>query len=146
MDMTITFPGGKRVDASYLGHTIHTDQVRESGGEGSAPEPYATFLAALGTCAGIYVLGFCQARNLPTEGISLVQKHDFNPVTHKLEKVTIEVRVPPSFPEKYHKAVQRAADMCAVKRTILEPPAFEVLTTVDGDGPEMHAQPPVGDT
>jgi len=132
MDMTITFPGGKRVDAHVAGHTIRTDQSKEGGGDGSAPEPYLTFLASLGTCAGIYVLGFCQARNLPTEGISLIQRHDFNPVTHKLEKVRIEVQVPPSFPEKYRSAVQRSADLCAVKRTILEPPQFEVVTTVVG--------------
>lgn len=141
MDMTITFPGGKRVDAHLMGHTIHTDQARESGGDGSAPEPYVTFLAALGTCAGIYVLGFCQARNLPTEGISLVQHHDFNPVTHRLEHVTIEVRVPSSFPEKYRKAVQRAADMCAVKRTILEPPTFDVVTTVEGESNTEQPRP-----
>lgn len=130
MDMQITFSGGKRVDATFLGKTIHTDQSKENGGDGSAPEPFATFLASLGTCAGVYVLEFCRARNLPTEGISLVQHHDFNPVTHKLEGVRIEIRLPADFPEKYRKAVQRAADLCAVKRAILDPPSFEV-TTVD---------------
>ncbi|MFW5740864.1 MAG: OsmC family protein, partial [Myxococcota bacterium] len=75
MEMQITFPGGKRVDATLLGRTIHTDQAKENGGDGTAPEPYMMFLASLGTCAGVYVLGFCQARDLPTEGISLVQHH-----------------------------------------------------------------------
>lgn len=128
MEMQITFPGGKRVDATLMGKTIHTDQAKENGGDGSAPEPYATFLASLGTCAGIYVLEFCRARNLPTEGISLVQHHDFHPVTHKLQNVRIEIRLPEGFPEKYRKAVQRAADLCAVKRTILDPPEFDVVT------------------
>ncbi|HNS99541.1 MAG TPA: OsmC family protein [Polyangiaceae bacterium] len=128
MEMHITFAGGKRVNAEWLGRTIATDQAREGGGDGSAPEPYALFLASIGTCAGIYVLEFCRARNLPTEGISLVQRLGFNPVTHKLENVRIEIRLPPDFPEKYKKPVQRAADLCAVKRTILEPPNFEVVT------------------
>jgi putative redox protein len=127
MEMQITFSGGKRVDATLMGKTIHTDQARENGGEGAAPEPYVTFLASLGTCAGVYVLEFCRARNLPTEGITLVQQHDFNPVTHKLENVRIEIKLPDDFPEKYRKAVQRAADHCAVKRTILDPPKFEVV-------------------
>jgi ribosomal protein S12 methylthiotransferase accessory factor len=132
MDMQITFPGGKRVDATFLGKTIHTDQSKENGGEGTAPEPFVTFLASLGTCAGVYVLEFCRARNLPTEGISLVQHHDFHPVTHKLEAVRIEILLPVGFPEKYRKAVQRAADLCAVKRTILDPPAFEVTALESG--------------
>ena len=128
MDMTITFPGGKRVDASILDQVVRTDQSKESGGDGSAPEPYLYFLASLGTCAGIYVLGFCQSRGLPTDGLRLVQHMDWNPVSHKLEKVTIDIMTPPGFPEKYRSALVRAADMCAVKRTILDPPAFEIRT------------------
>jgi ribosomal protein S12 methylthiotransferase accessory factor len=128
MNMQITFPGGKRVDAILSGRTIPTDQSPQYGGEGSAPEPFAMFLASIGTCAGIYVLQFCRTRNIPTEGISLVQHHDFDPATHKLNNVRIEIRVPKDFPEKYRKAVERAADQCAVKRTIFDPPNFEIMT------------------
>ncbi|HER42862.1 MAG TPA: osmotically inducible protein C, partial [Candidatus Eisenbacteria bacterium] len=32
MDLIITFPGGKKVDAEYKGHTIHTDQSVLAGG------------------------------------------------------------------------------------------------------------------
>ena len=128
MEMQITFSGGKRVDATLMGTTIHTDQSKQNGGDGSAPEPYMMFLASLGTCAGVYVLEFCRARNLPTEGIAISQHHEFHPVTHKLESVRIEVRLPEDFPDKYRKAVQRAADLCAVKRTIVDPPKFEVVT------------------
>ena len=35
--MRVSFPGGKRVDAEYGGHTIRTDQPPQGGGEGSAP-------------------------------------------------------------------------------------------------------------
>lgn len=128
MDMTISFPGGKRVDATILDQVIRTDQSKESGGEGSAPEPYLYFLASLGTCAGIYVLGFCQSRNLPSDGLKLVQHMDWNPVSNKLEKITLDIVTPPDFPEKYKDALTRAADMCAVKKTIQDPPAFEIRT------------------
>jgi ribosomal protein S12 methylthiotransferase accessory factor len=134
MEMTISFPGGKRVNASFMGRTIPTDQAREAGGDGSAPEPYTLFLSSIGTCAGIYVLGFCQARGIPTDGIQLTQKMEFDPTTHRLSQVRIEIEVPPSFPEKYLGAVRRAADLCAVKRAILEPPEFVVETKVVADG------------
>ncbi len=32
-DITISFPGGKRVDAHYDGRTVHTDQSVKNGGE-----------------------------------------------------------------------------------------------------------------
>jgi ribosomal protein S12 methylthiotransferase accessory factor len=130
MEMTITFPGGKRVDAELFGHTIRTDQSREAGGEASAPEPFAHFLASIGTCAGIYVLGFCQARGILTEGVRLVQHMDYNPATHHLDAVRIQIEVPPTFPEKYLAGVARAADYCAVKKAILDPPKFEITTKV----------------
>lgn len=127
MDITITFPGGKRVDAAMPdGHVIHTDQSPANGGEGAAPEPFTTFLASIGACAGIYVLGFCQARGLPTEGIRLVQRHVFDPETHRLASVGIDIELPADFPEKYRPAVIRAAEHCKVKKTIAEPPVFEV--------------------
>jgi len=132
MEITITFPGGKRVDAEVPGHTIRTDQSPAAGGAGSAPEPFVHFIASIGTCAGIYVLGYCQARGIPTDGIRLVQRAEFDAATHRLSKVAIDVQVPPSFPEKHLQGVMHAANHCAVKKAILNPPEFEVRTQVSG--------------
>jgi ribosomal protein S12 methylthiotransferase accessory factor len=126
MDIDITFPGGKRVDAHIGSHIIRTDQPKEAGGDDSAPGPFDLFLAALGTCAGIYVLGFCQARGLATDGLALRQHIDVDPETHLPRKVRIEVRLPRSFPAKYRTAVQRAAEGCKVKKTIAAGPIVEV--------------------
>ena len=125
-EILITFPGGKRVDALFGDSLIRTDQSRQAGGDASAPEPYALFLASVGTCAGIYVLGFCQARDLDTTGLQLRQRLDFDPVTRRLRGVELQIDVPPSIPAKYHDALRRAADMCAVKKAIQDPPTFSV--------------------
>ena len=130
MDIRVSFPGGKRVDASFDGFTVRTDQPAKNGGEGSAPAPFDLFLASLATCAGIYVVGFCQARNIPTDGIRLLQRTE-NDAKGKVLRVEIEVHVPPSFPAEYRDALARAAAACKVKKTIADPPAFEVKTLVD---------------
>lgn len=129
-EMIVTLPGGKRVDTQIGRHVIRTDQPVENGGEDTAPSPFQLFLAALGTCAGIYVAGFCQKRGLPTDGIRLVQRNQFDPQTGVLSRVEIDVEVPPSFPEKYHEALVRVADQCAVKKAIQAQPVFEVRTVV----------------
>jgi ribosomal protein S12 methylthiotransferase accessory factor len=126
--MTVSFPGGKRVDASYDGFEIKTDQCVDSGGEGSAPEPYDYFLASLATCAGIYILGFCQKRNIPSDGISLRQSWEREEKTNRLSNVRISIEVPSNFPDKYHKALVRAASQCSVKKTLEDPPEFHVET------------------
>ena len=122
MEMKINFPGGARVNAEFGPHTIITDQ------DGSAPSPFATFLASLGTCAGIYVLGFCQQRGLPTEGIQIVQRMRQNPFNGMVDKIDLEIQVPPSFPERYHEALVRSASLCAVKKHMENPPEFDVYT------------------
>ena len=126
MEMEIVFPGGSRVDALMGPHTVVTNQ------DGSAPTPFSLFLASVGTCAGIYVLGFCQARNLPTEGIKIVQRVIADPNTRMIDTIQLDIIVPPSFPEKYHDALVRAADQCAVKKHLENPPEFEVRTRVQG--------------
>ncbi len=127
MDIRISFPGGRRVDAQLGEHVIRTDQSVEHGGGGSAPEPFELFLSSLATCAGIYVLVFCQSRNIPTEGIELVQKHLYSEDGKQLERVELQLSLPPTFPEKYRSAVVNAASGCKVKKLLAAPPEIEVV-------------------
>ena len=129
-EMVVTFPGGKRVDTEIGGHVIRTDQPRAGGGEDSAPAPFSLFLASIGTCAGIYVVGFCQKRGLPTDGIRIVQRNRFDAETGALAGVDLDIEVPASFPAKYHDALVRVADQCAVKKAVQAQPAFAVRTVV----------------
>jgi putative redox protein len=129
-ELIVDFPGGARVDAHYGPFTIKTDQPPMGGGEGSAPTPFSLFLASMGTCAGIYVLGFCRQRGLPTEGIRIVQRMDSDPRTHMISHVSLDIILPPGFPEKYRDAVIRAAEQCAVKKHLENPPQFTVTTQV----------------
>lgn len=125
MDMIIDFPGGQRVDAHFRGHDFLTDQPPAD----SAPMPFELFLASIGTCAGIYVLGFCRQRNLPTEGIRIIQRN--HPNAHgMIEKIDLDIQVPPTFPAQYYDALVRSAELCKVKKTLENPPKFEVKTVV----------------
>ena len=130
MELIIDFPGGARVDAHYGPHTIQTDQPLAGGGRGESPTPFTLFLASMGTCAGIYVLGFCQQRNLPTEGIRIVQRAHRDMRTGMIGQVDLEIQIPPSFPEKYRPSLIRSAQLCAVKKHLENPPDFEIITKV----------------
>ena len=127
MEMKITFPGGEKVNAEINSRVIPTDQPASDGGDGSAPSPFDYFLASLGTCAGIYVLSFCQHRQIATEGLALTQRMEFITTEDgkkKLAKVAIEINLPSGFPEKYRNAIVKAAELCSVKKVIMDPPEF----------------------
>jgi ribosomal protein S12 methylthiotransferase accessory factor len=125
MEMIIDFPGGSRVDAHFGKFTVATDQPPVA----SAPTPFAVFLSSIGTCAGIYVLGFCQQRGIPADGIRIVQRVFSNPFSHMVDKIDLEIQVPNNFPDKYRDSLIRSAELCAVKKHLENPPAFEITTT-----------------
>ncbi|MDT8373532.1 MAG: OsmC family protein [Bacteroidales bacterium] len=128
--MEVTFDGGKVITAHLNGKSIKTDQSVRNGGGGTAPEPFELFLASIGTCAGIYVKSFCDQRGIPAENIKIVQALEFDPAKRIPGKVTLDIQLPADFPEKYRAAVINAAELCLVKKTINDPPEFQVHTSV----------------
>ena len=126
MEILIDFPGGSCVDAHFGKFTIPTDQPPAA----SAPTPFDLFLSSIGTCAGIYVLGFCQQRGLPTEGIQIIQRTHANPATGMIDEIDLDIVVPSSFPEKYRDSLIRSAELCKVKKHLEKPPKFNIATKV----------------
>jgi ribosomal protein S12 methylthiotransferase accessory factor len=131
MEMEIRFPGGLRVDAAFDDFVVKTDQSIEDGGEASAPNPFTLFLAAIGTCAGTYVLEFCKKRGLATEDIYIRQRMDFDAETHLVSSINLDIHLPPDFPKKYVPAIVRSAQLCTVKKHLENPPTCVIQAHVD---------------
>jgi putative redox protein len=127
--MEITFEGGKVITAHIAGHIIRTDQPVESGGSNTAPSPFELFLASIGTCAGIYVKSYCDNRQIPTDGIKIIQHNEWNEEGGLPTKISLDIQLPASFPEKYKASLIHVANLCKVKKSIANPPEFEVTTT-----------------
>ncbi len=127
--MEVTFDGGKVITARTDGHTIRTDQPVKAGGENSAPAPFELFLASIGTCAGIYVKSFCDQRNIPADEIRIIQTAEYDHQTGLPVNIKIDIQLPADFPDKYKDAVINAAALCKVKKSITNPPQFEVVAT-----------------
>jgi ribosomal protein S12 methylthiotransferase accessory factor len=130
MLMEIYFDGNKKVNARYNGNIIKTDQPVEAGGEASAPAPFDLFLASIGTCAGIYVKSFCDQRGIPTDKIRITQEMEYNFTKRLISKVKLDINLPNDFPEKYKDAVVNAANLCAVKKHLLNAPELAVSSKI----------------
>ena len=66
------------MDALFPDTRVLSDQPVDEGGEGSAPQPFQLFLASIATCAGAYAVSFCQAREIPMDGMALSMKGTFD--------------------------------------------------------------------
>jgi len=131
MEMVISLNDGKKVDAIFKGHTIRTDQPLQAGGEDSAPAPFDLFLASIGTCAGIYVKGFCDSRNIPTDKIRIYQTMKYNAQTRLIDNIELDIKLPEDFPDKFKDAVINSAELCAVKKHLHNPPHIAVKTSIE---------------
>lgn len=136
MEMIIRLGSGMKVTAEFDNFMVTTDQPPASGGEGSAPTPFQLFLAALGTCAGVYIAAFCEQRGISSEKIIIRQNAEYEEAPDgkmRLARVSMEIRVPDDFPVKYHNALVKTAELCAVKKVLSSPPEFALRTIVTPD-------------
>jgi len=125
LDLEVTFPGGRRVEAHYGGFTIAADKAVEDAGQGSAPTPFDLFLASLGTCAGMNLVYSFEHRGLSPRGARLVMKMEEDAESRMVTKITTEIHLPPDFPNQHKERLLRAVDACYVKKHVLQPPQFE---------------------
>lgn len=124
--MKVNFTGGYKIEAIYNGFTIKTDQPKDEGGEGTAPEPFSLFLASIGTCIGAYVISFCQQRNISTHGLKMILKFNKNIETHMINNIKIKIQVPRDFPDNYKNAILKTASLCTVKKHLETPPLIDI--------------------
>jgi len=58
--------------------------------------------------------------------MSLSMDVEKNPETKMIEKMKLDLKLPPDFPEKYKSAIIRSMDLCTVKKHMMDPPEFEL--------------------
>lgn len=127
--LNVEFPGGLKVDANLRGHSIKTDQPISAGGEDSAPSPFELFLGSIATCAGIFALGFCNSKNISTEGMRISMDLERDRATGLISDISLDLKVPEGFPEKYEKAIIKSMELCSVKKHLHNPPEFKISTS-----------------
>ncbi|MFW5893740.1 MAG: OsmC family protein [Verrucomicrobiota bacterium] len=128
IQMIATPAGGKKVEVQAGDHIVRTDLLEGSGGENSAPEPLDMLFASLASCTTNYVLEFCRSRDIDTDGLKVLLQAGRSEETGLFDDISLKLDLPENFPEKYRKAVIRAAEKCTVKKHFEA--AIEVKTTL----------------
>lgn len=126
MEIRVALRGQKKVSGHFDGFEVMTDQPISAGGEGSAPSPFDLFLASIATCAGFFAQSYCQTRQLPSDGIAIVQTMVRDPQTRLVTQIVLRVTVPSSFPSEHHDGLIAAINACSVKKHLLHPPNISV--------------------
>jgi putative redox protein len=118
--------GGLRFVASARSHEIVTDQPLRSGGTDCGATPLELLGAALGSCIALYVQQFCEARSLPSEGMSIEvrQKNESGP--NRVGSFSVRVVLPDDMATEYVTILERVVRSCPVHNTLSMVSAIDV--------------------
>jgi putative redox protein len=126
MNVEVCFPSAERVQAACKGMVLETGMPPDKGGDPGDVGSFDILLSALATCTGFQVLMFLRERGLSYEDARLSLKGHRSEETHLLDTVTVDIKLPADFPEKYYDAVVRATGQCYIKAQLGQKPQFEV--------------------
>ncbi|MCO7188980.1 MULTISPECIES: OsmC domain/YcaO domain-containing protein [unclassified Pseudoalteromonas] len=139
MEIKVNYLDNLRIDARFDDFSVIADQPIRYKGDGSAPSPFDYFLASSALCAAYFVKVYCNARDIPTDGIRVAQNNIVDPENRYNQIFKIQVELPESISEKDRLGILRSIDRCTVKKVIQTGPEFQVeaVESLDDDAQAM---------
>jgi putative redox protein len=136
----VNFPDSATIRARCKGLVVDVGLPPDRGGDPDGLGPFDILLCSLATCTGFHVLTFLEERGMSaTEaGLSIEAKRNVD--SHLLERVTLEIRVPKEFPDKYRAAIVRAAEACLIRTQLGQQPEFAASVVVADAAAEPAAE------
>ncbi|MFT4541412.1 MAG: ribosomal protein S12 methylthiotransferase accessory factor [Planctomycetota bacterium] len=126
MQIKVRFLDNLRLEASFDDFKVISDQAVRYKGDGTAPNPFQYLLASSALCAGYFVKVYCNANDIPTEDISLVQDNIVDPENRYQQTFKISAELPEGLSEEHRDGIISAMDRCTVKRVIQNGLGFQV--------------------
>ena len=126
MQVKVRFLDNLRLEASFDDFTVISDQPIRYKGDGTAPGPFDYFLASSALCAAYFAKAYCNARDIPTEDVSIVQDNIVDPENRYQQTFKIRAELPEGISEKDRGGIISAMDRCTVKRVIQNDLGFKV--------------------
>lgn len=114
-------------------HELRFDMPKRLGGEGTGPGPLAVFASTVGACAHYAATGALVRAEREIGELSVkVGAYPAEEGPKRLERITLEVIVPPGTPEDVQDAIELAVKSCPVYGTLAHLPQVDVALTDAG--------------
>ncbi|MGL4622173.1 OsmC family protein [Chroococcidiopsis sp.] len=123
MLVDISYKSNLQFQMTARGHVVTSDQPQSNGGEDAGMTPPELFLAALGSCVGVYAVKYCQARGLDATGLNVeVSAHKTTDSPIRLDDIEIHLSLPISLTDRHQKGLENAVNACLIHATLTHPP------------------------
>jgi len=133
----ITYKDGMKFEAKNRSHVIIIDQPQAGGGQDTGPTPPELFVDSLGSCIGVYVLGFCKNTGLNPDGMKIVLDWDkANDKPARIKSINAKIELPNASVGARKAALLKVAESCLIHETIAHQPEITIdlsLSTLHSD-------------
>ena len=126
MRVDVGFPASDEIQARSKGLVVEIGLPPDRGGDPEALGPFDLLLCSLALCTGYHVLSFLEERGISLAEAGLCVEAERSADSHLLDTVSVKIRVPADFPQKYSDAIVLAAGHCLVKAQLGQQPDFRM--------------------
>ncbi|MBI5375668.1 MAG: OsmC family protein [Candidatus Schekmanbacteria bacterium] len=116
--MKIIYNGEKQFAVKTRDHEFVVDLPEQKGGKNEGPTPPEIFAASLGTCIGVYVTSYCNAKGINCKGLSLDVNWSVSDEQERIDKIEIEMTMPDEDYKEREKAILKTAGHCLIHNTL----------------------------
>ena len=124
--MIVEYAGGMRFVARHRGLEAVSDQPEDGGGGNAAMTPTELFVASLGMCVAVYVVGYAKRHGIPVEGLTVEMDYQIAEAPRRVGRMAVKVKLPHPIGEDQRTVLQRVADQCLVHNTLTHPPEVAI--------------------
>jgi putative redox protein len=135
LHITVRHDQGMRFTAQCGNHVVVTGAAEGDDEQRNGMWPGQLFIAALGACIGGYVTTFCKRHDLPYQGMRVELDYESSDSPSRVTAVKAVLDLPTPIPDKYERALIRAADQCYVTQSIERRMEVKVLLADDAKRP-----------
>ncbi|MFC1570254.1 OsmC family protein [Candidatus Omnitrophota bacterium] len=128
-NVKVEYTGKKSFKMQARDHEIKVDLPVEMGGDNAAPTPPELFVAALGSCMGVYALGYLKTAKLDAEGLTVSLDWEYDEGKKKIGTISAKISAPNADLGDRKQALVSAAEKCLLHNTLHESP--EMTTTLE---------------
>jgi putative redox protein len=121
VEVQVVYQGQLHCEATHgpSGNRIQTDAPKDNMGKGEAFSPTDLVGTSLGTCI-LTILGIiAQKHGLDIAGsTATVKKEMSSSPPRRISRLSVDVHIPPGFPEEHRELLEDAAHGCPVHRSL----------------------------
>lgn len=124
----IKYEGGKKFFAQNRGHKVTIDQPKDSGGADQGPAPAELFIDSIGSCIGVYVIGYCKAAGINTEDLTIKidWEKELKEKPYHIKNINVKIELPNADVGARKAALLKIAESCLIHQTIKTSPNIRI--------------------